>query len=51
MRRRHPTLATVTVPGQGHAPLLRDAMSIEAISRFLASTETGAHRVANYAYA
>lgn len=51
MRRRHPTLTAVTVPGQGHAPLLRDPMSIEAISRFLASTETGTRRVSNYAYA
>lgn len=51
MRRRHPTLTAITVPGQGHAPLLRDAMSINAIGQFLASIETGGNHVAHYAYA
>lgn len=50
MRRRHPALTALTVPGQGHAPLLRDGPSIEAIRHFLASTETG-ERVAQHAYA
>jgi pimeloyl-ACP methyl ester carboxylesterase len=39
MRRRHPALSSVTVKGQGHAPLLRDAETNEAIARFLAGTE------------
>jgi pimeloyl-ACP methyl ester carboxylesterase len=41
MRRRHPALATVTVPNQGHAPLLKDAPTIEAIRHFLATTDVG----------
>lgn len=40
MRRRHPAMATITVPGQGHAPLLKDAASIEAIRHFLSATDT-----------
>ena len=40
MRRRHPAMATITVPGQGHAPLLKDATTIEAIRHFLAATDT-----------
>ena len=39
-------MTTITVTGQGHAPLLRDALSIEAIRGFLSATETGTHRVA-----
>lgn len=35
MRTRHPRCATLTVPGQGHAPLLRDASTIAAIAAFL----------------
>lgn len=35
MATRHPNLTPVLVPGQGHAPLLRDALSIDAITRFL----------------
>jgi pimeloyl-ACP methyl ester carboxylesterase len=50
MRRRHPSLTAITVPGQGHAPLLRDGPSIDAIRHFLTSTETD-ERVAHYAYA
>ena len=49
MAQRHPDLATVTVPDQGHAPLLRDAPTIDAIGDFLircdrsgASTSIGA---------
>ncbi|MEI9900015.1 MAG: alpha/beta hydrolase [Hyphomicrobium sp.] len=41
MRRRHPAMATITVPGQGHAPLLKDAATIEAIRHFLAATDAG----------
>jgi len=39
MRHRHPALSAMVVPGQGHAPLLLDAETIEAIGRFLAATE------------
>jgi pimeloyl-ACP methyl ester carboxylesterase len=39
MRRRHPALATITVANQGHAPLLKDAPTIEAIRHFLVQTE------------
>lgn len=35
MRRRHPAFSDYTVPGQGHAPLLRDHASIAAIRSFL----------------
>lgn len=40
MRRRHPTLASVTVANQGHAPLLKDEPTIEAIHHFLAGTDS-----------
>lgn len=46
MRREHPDLTLMTVPGQGHAPLLRDVPSIRAIADFLARTDatwTGRH--------
>jgi pimeloyl-ACP methyl ester carboxylesterase len=46
MQRAHPDLALLTVPGQGHAPLLRDETSIGAIMEFLAradATWTGHH--------
>jgi pimeloyl-ACP methyl ester carboxylesterase len=39
MRRRHAALAAVTVPGQGHAPLLKDGPTIEAIRHFLVASE------------
>jgi pimeloyl-ACP methyl ester carboxylesterase len=39
MRRRHPALSSYVVRGQGHAPLLRDAETIDAVARFLAATE------------
>ena len=42
MRARHPHLTTVTVRGQGHAPLLKDAPTITAIVDFLARTDAGA---------
>jgi pimeloyl-ACP methyl ester carboxylesterase len=35
MRRRHPALTAVTVANQGHAPLLKDNPTIEAIRHFL----------------
>jgi pimeloyl-ACP methyl ester carboxylesterase len=46
MQREHPDLALLTVPGQGHAPLLRDEMSLGAIATFLTradATWTGHH--------
>jgi pimeloyl-ACP methyl ester carboxylesterase len=39
MRRRHPALTSHVVKAQGHAPLLRDAETIDAVARFLAATE------------
>jgi hypothetical protein len=50
MRRRHPALATVTVANQGHAPLLKDGPTIEAIRRFLLDTDVS-RRVATLAIA
>ncbi|KAB2942838.1 MAG: alpha/beta hydrolase [Hyphomicrobium sp.] len=41
MRRRHPAMATITVANQGHAPLLKDTTSIEAIRHFLTATDAG----------
>ena len=41
MRRRHPAMATVTVANQGHAPLLKDAPTIEAVRHFLSATDAG----------
>jgi pimeloyl-ACP methyl ester carboxylesterase len=39
MRARHPRLSAITVPGQGHAPLLNDAPTISAIAAFLAQAD------------
>ena len=36
---RHPRARAVTIPGQGHAPLLKDAASIGAIRSFVASLD------------
>jgi len=41
MRRRHPTLASVTVANQGHPPLIKDEPTIEAIGHFLVATDAG----------
>jgi pimeloyl-ACP methyl ester carboxylesterase len=41
MRRRHPALASVIVANQGHAPLLKDSPTIEAIRQFLVATDAG----------
>lgn len=38
MARRHPNCAIMTVEGQGHAPILDDAPSLMAITRFCATT-------------
>ena len=39
MAARHPRLRTLTVPGQGHAPLLKDFESKVAIASFLAECD------------
>lgn len=39
MSRRHPAFSSVVVRGQGHAPLLRDGPTIEAIRQFLSGTD------------
>jgi pimeloyl-ACP methyl ester carboxylesterase len=39
MQARHPRLETLTVRGQGHTPLLKDAPTITAIAAFLAHTD------------
>lgn len=39
MQVRHPRLETLTVRGQGHAPLLKDAETIAAVADFLAASD------------
>lgn len=39
MQRRHPAMASVVIPREGHAPLLKDAASIDVVRRFLGSAE------------
>jgi pimeloyl-ACP methyl ester carboxylesterase len=39
MKRRHPRMTGVTIPAQGHPPLLFDRFSIGEISRFLNRTD------------
>lgn len=39
MRQRHPDLTELAVAGQGHAPWLRDAASINEVRRFLDRTD------------
>ena len=39
MRRRHPAMATITVASQGHAPLLKDPTTTEAIRHFLTAAD------------
>jgi pimeloyl-ACP methyl ester carboxylesterase len=41
MRRRHPAMVTVTVANQGHAPLLKDPATNEAIRHFLMAADAG----------
>ena len=40
MARRHPDCALLTVPGQGHAPLLHDAATLARIADFAALCDT-----------
>ncbi|QKP77626.1 alpha/beta hydrolase [Methyloligella sp. GL2] len=39
MASRHPNLNHVTIPGEGHAPLLKDQESVEAVSQFLIAND------------
>ncbi|MGO4685765.1 alpha/beta fold hydrolase [Hyphomicrobium sp. 2TAF46] len=39
MTQRHPRLKSLTVPDEGHAPLLRDAPTISAVASFFAETD------------
>ncbi|HVZ04533.1 alpha/beta hydrolase [Hyphomicrobium sp.] len=39
MKRRHPRMTSVTIPDQGHAPLLLDAPTISAVASFFAETD------------
>jgi pimeloyl-ACP methyl ester carboxylesterase len=39
MIERHPNLRTITVPDQGHAPLLKDHDTVEAIASFFAAND------------
>ena len=41
MKRRHPALLNITVEGQGHAPLLKDKPTIEAIRRYYDAADAG----------
>jgi pimeloyl-ACP methyl ester carboxylesterase len=42
MRTRHPRLEILTVPGQGHAPFLKDAPTIAAVTAFFDRTDDAA---------
>lgn len=46
MRARHPNFTSIEVPGEGHAPLLRDLPTIEAIAAFFAQHDADAQRKA-----
>jgi hypothetical protein len=39
MVERHPNLRAMTVPDQGHAPLLKEPDTAEAIGAFLAAND------------
>lgn len=41
MERRHPHLNSVTIPGQGHAPMLRDRLQLGLVADFLRETAGG----------
>ena len=45
MTRRHPNLETLTVPEQGHAPLLHDSATIGTIYEFLARADAAAEDI------
>ncbi|CFX42496.1 Alpha/beta hydrolase fold protein [Candidatus Filomicrobium marinum] len=50
MHRRHPALSDLEVPGEGHAPLLRDEWSMQAIASYL-STHDGTQPASHSAHA
>ena len=39
MVERHPNLRTITVPDQGHAPVLKEPETLEAIGAFFAAND------------
>ncbi|MEO1205381.1 MAG: alpha/beta hydrolase [Pseudomonadota bacterium] len=43
MCRRHPRCESYTVPGEGHAPLLRDQPTLQRIAAFLQATDSAKH--------
>lgn len=43
MLRRHPRASTITVPAEGHAPLLKDQPTITAIANFFATADEAYH--------
>lgn len=43
MAERHPQFEQLTIPGQGHAPLLRDRLTLERIAAFVRRCEIPAH--------
>ncbi len=47
MIRRHPDASIVTVPGQGHAPLLRDAPTLARIAEFALHCDRRGHDADN----
>jgi pimeloyl-ACP methyl ester carboxylesterase len=47
MRRRHPGIESLPVRGQGHAPMLRDRVTIVAIDEFLARHDRVARSVSD----
>ena len=51
MLARHPRLSTLTVPGQGHAPLLKDGPTIGAVAEFLAAADGEPQAVARPVHA
>jgi pimeloyl-ACP methyl ester carboxylesterase len=46
MHQRHPNMRSIEVPGEGHAPLLRDAPTIGAIAGFFAEADDVQKRAA-----
>ena len=46
MQHRHPRLTSIEVPGEGHAPLLQDAPTIDAITAFFADADSTMHSAA-----
>ena len=40
MVERHPNLRTMTVPDQGHAPVLKEPETLEAIGAFFAANDS-----------